>query len=109
MSGGERTRRVVLLSKQGCHLCEAAESEIRSLGATGLRLEVVDIDGDQELHDRYWLRVPVVMVDGEEVFEARMMDLAGEWKQTLAEILGQGRQEAGPEDGAGSRSPTNIR
>jgi hypothetical protein len=33
-------------------------------------LEVVDIESDAGLFDRYWDRVPVVAVDGREVAEA---------------------------------------
>ncbi|MDV3243825.1 MAG: glutaredoxin family protein [Nitrososphaerales archaeon] len=67
-------RKVVLLSKRGCHLCEAVEAEIRSMTVVGAALTVVNIDEDSVLHDKYWLRVPVVRVEGEDVFEARMMD-----------------------------------
>lgn len=76
----------MLFSKEGCHLCEAVEAEIRSMRA-GIRLTVVDIDDDEELHDRYWLKIPVVRLGGEDVFDARMMDAAGGWKQRLALLL----------------------
>ena len=79
---------VVLFSKRGCHLCEAVEAEIRSMAIVGTGLAVVDIDEDSVLHDKYWLRVPVVRVEGEDVFEAKMMDQEGEWKNRLAHILG---------------------
>jgi hypothetical protein len=81
-------REVVILSKNGCHLCEAVESEIRSMAVMGTSLTVVDIDQDSALHDRYWLRVPVVRVGGEDVFEAKMMDQEGRWKKSLADLLG---------------------
>lgn len=80
-------REVVVYSKKGCHLCEAVETEIRSMTVIGMSLKVVNIDEDSVLHDRYWLRVPVVMVEGEEVFEAMMMDQGGEWKERLARLL----------------------
>ena len=61
---------VTVYTRAGCHLCEEAE---RVLGAeqaaTGFRLELVDIDRDPELVRRYGVRVPVVAVDGEELFE----------------------------------------
>jgi hypothetical protein len=79
--------KVVLISKRGCHLCEAVEAEIRSMAVIGKGLTVVNIDEDSALHDRYWMRVPIVRVEGEDVFEAKMMDQGGEWKMRLAHIL----------------------
>ena len=76
---------MVILGKEGCHLCEAVEAEVRRVA--GIRVEVVDVGRDPELHDRYWLRVPVVTVRGREVFEAKMMDLEGRWKGRLPSLL----------------------
>ncbi len=66
--------RVVLYTRVGCHLCEEAERvlrEERAAAASDLEfdLELVDIDRDPELARRYGVRVPVVAVDGEELFE----------------------------------------
>lgn len=77
---------VVLFGRKGCHLCEAVEEEVRSKGAT-IRLSVVDIDEDEALQGRYFTRVPVVTVDGREVFEAKMMDAGGIWRRALSEAL----------------------
>ena len=79
---------VVLFSKKGCHLCEAVEAKIRSMATIRTSLTVVDLDEDSALHDKYWMRIPVVRVEGEDVFEAKMMDQEGEWKNRLAHILG---------------------
>jgi Glutaredoxin-like domain (DUF836) len=54
----------------------------------GTGLTVVDIDKDSMLHDKYWMRIPVVRVEGDNVFEAEMMDQEGEWKKRLAQLLG---------------------
>jgi len=48
---------------------------------------VVYIDENPVLHDQYWLRVPVVQIEGRDVFEANMIDLEGEWKKKLARLL----------------------
>lgn len=57
---------VVLYTRDGCGLCERAEQLIRSeTGRT--RCEIVDIDQDPMLRDRYDVRVPVVSVDGIEI------------------------------------------
>ena len=62
--------RVTLYTRAGCHLCEEAERVLRQeQPAAGFRLELVDIDRDPELARRYGVRVPVVAVDGEDLFE----------------------------------------
>ena len=65
------THRVVLYGRPGCHLCEEArEVLLRLRAATGAyELEEVDIEGDDELHARYLERIPVVSLDGEELFD----------------------------------------
>ena len=62
--------RVTLYTRTGCHLCEEAGRVLRAeQAAAGFALELVDIDRDPELARRYGVRVPVVAVDGEELFE----------------------------------------
>jgi glutaredoxin len=61
---------VTLFTRVGCHLCEEAERVLEGeRAATPFRLELVDIDRDPELVRRYGVRVPVVAVDGVELFE----------------------------------------
>jgi glutaredoxin len=64
------SRAVTLYTRVGCHLCEEAERVLREQrAATPFRLELVDVDRDPELTRRYGVRVPVVAVDGVELFE----------------------------------------
>jgi glutaredoxin len=58
--------KVVLVTRQGCHLCDDA---LRLLQELGVGAELADVDADDELHRLYDFRVPVVMVDGEVVAE----------------------------------------
>ena len=61
---------VVLYTRAGCHLCEDAERVLLAeQAATPFRLQRVDVDRDPELQRRYGVRVPVVAVDGAELFE----------------------------------------
>jgi glutaredoxin len=61
---------LTLYTRVGCHLCEEAERVLRAEQATaGFGLELVDIDRDPELRRRYGVRVPVVALDGEDLFE----------------------------------------
>ena len=60
---------IVLVTRQGCHLCEEALAALRSLGAEP---ELRDVDADELLHDQYDFRVPVVLVDGQVVGEGKI-------------------------------------
>jgi glutaredoxin len=61
---------VTLYTRVGCHLCQEAERVLRAEQATaGFSLELVDIDRDPGLVGRYGVRVPVVAVDGQDLFE----------------------------------------
>ena len=61
---------VTLYTRAGCHLCEEAERVLRAeQAATPFHLQLVDIDGDPELARRYGVRVPVVAVDGQDLFD----------------------------------------
>jgi len=61
---------VTLYTRAGCHLCEAAEAVLRAeQAATPFALHAVDVDSSPELARRFGVRVPVVAVDGVELFE----------------------------------------
>ena len=60
---------VVLVTRQGCHLCEEALSLLRGLG---VEPEQEDVDADDDLHRLYDWRVPVVLVDGRIVGEGKV-------------------------------------
>ena len=58
---------VTLLSRAGCHLCEAAEQLLRGLaGELGFAYREVDVDASPVLRDEYSDRVPVILIDGKE-------------------------------------------
>ncbi|WP_370249186.1 glutaredoxin family protein [Nocardioides sp.] len=57
--------RVRVYSRTGCHLCEVALEVVAAVcAATGETFEVVDIDADPELRERFTDEVPVTFVDG---------------------------------------------
>jgi predicted thioredoxin/glutaredoxin len=60
---------IVLVTRQGCHLCDDALASLRSLG---VEPELRDVDSDPALHDVYDWRVPVVLLDGRVVAEGRI-------------------------------------
>lgn len=60
---------MTLYSRRNCHLCDAALAAIRSVDhPEPFDLEVVDIDEDALLRERYTNDVPVVAIDGAETF-----------------------------------------
>lgn len=65
-----RVARVTILSKPGCHLCEEALERLRELqGELGFELRERDIAAEEALHRAYFERIPVVLLDGEELCE----------------------------------------
>ncbi len=57
--------RVVVYSREGCHLCETAEAEVERVCAEqGSDWARVDVDTDPELVRLFHAMVPVVFVDG---------------------------------------------
>lgn len=63
------SHRVVLYSRNGCHLCEEA---VTSLIAHGIQPEVIDIDTDPKLIEQHTNCVPVVEIDGKIRFRGRV-------------------------------------
>jgi glutaredoxin len=61
---------VTLYTRPGCHLCDDARAELQRLRARlPFTLEEVDITSDDALHRRYLERIPVIALDGEELFD----------------------------------------
>ncbi len=60
--------RVVLYSRDGCHLCGPARDVVAQVCAdAGASWSEIDIDTDPDLIDRYGELLPVVTVDGAQV------------------------------------------
>ena len=62
--------KVVLFTRPGCHLCDDARAVLLSeRERTPFEMQEIDIETDAALVREYGLRIPVVVVDGEEAFE----------------------------------------
>ena len=59
-------RRITLFGRPGCHLCDDAREVLERVGEP---YDEVNIEDDDDLHRRYLERIPVVAVDGTEVFD----------------------------------------
>ena len=56
---------LLLLTKPGCHLCEAARRTVAEVaGELGIPWREQSILGDAELERRFAEEIPVVMIDG---------------------------------------------
>jgi glutaredoxin len=63
------SRRVTVYHAADCSLCLRALEVVEELRReTGFDLEVIDIEGDDELEARYRELLPVVEIDGERAF-----------------------------------------
>ena len=60
--------RVVVLTRQGCHLCDDAIAVIETVcRERDVPWQAVDVDSEPELRAQYTDHVPVTFVDGEQL------------------------------------------
>jgi glutaredoxin len=63
-------RTVTLYGRPGCHLCDDARAALERIRASApFVLEEIDIESDDALLRRYVERIPVIALDGEELFD----------------------------------------
>jgi glutaredoxin len=61
---------ITVYSRPDCHLCADAMAALRALqGELVFSLTERDIDGDMALQRAYFERIPVIALDGEELFD----------------------------------------
>ena len=63
---------VTIYTRVGCCLCDEARELLERYG---LRPEMIDIDADPQLRERYTTCVPVVVIDGKERFRGRVNEV----------------------------------
>ena len=57
---------LVLYGRPGCHLCDDARTVLERIGHP---FEEVDVEADDELLARYLERIPVIALDGDELYD----------------------------------------
>jgi glutaredoxin len=63
-------RTVTLYGRAGCHLCDGARAVLERMRRDRpFTLHEIDIESDPALHARYLERIPVIALDGEELFD----------------------------------------
>jgi len=61
---------ITVYTRPGCHLCADAIAALRALqGELRFSLRERDIDRDEALERAYFERIPVIALDGEELFD----------------------------------------
>ncbi len=79
---------VTIYSRPGCHLCDVAKEQLETVrGDMDFHLEELNIDEDAFLRERYNDDVPVVALNGQDVFKHRI-DI-GKFREMLS-FLNQG-------------------
>lgn len=72
MKNRERVK-VIIYSRPGCHLCHDAEAAIRQSSCQQeIEVQVVNIDDDPRLQERYAFDIPVVFINGIKAFKHRV-------------------------------------
>ena len=67
---------LVLYHRRGCHLCEQMLASLYALYGDELEVELVDVDSDPGLREKYGMRLPVLAGGGKVVCEARLDEAA---------------------------------
>ena len=94
---------VTLFGKPGCHLCDEARTVVAAVRAEApFELLEVDVSLDPRLHREYGERIPVVAVDGREVFEYRV-----DADRLAALVAPPGGGSPAPFEGSGRRRADN--
>lgn len=64
---------IVVYSRPGCHLCDEARTVIdRYRDRYPIELRSIDIERSAELESRYGYDIPVIFLNGEEIFRHRV-------------------------------------
>jgi glutaredoxin len=72
---GVRFRRVVVYSREDCHLCDDAKAILAAYTEFLPRIEEIDIDDDPELQQRFGTTIPVIECDGKIRFKGQVDEL----------------------------------
>ncbi|MBA0917196.1 MAG: glutaredoxin family protein [Nitrosospira sp.] len=68
---------LVIYGREECHLCQNMIADLHELqGRLHFQIKLVDIDNDTELTARYGVRIPVLVVDGEEICHYHLNQIA---------------------------------
>jgi glutaredoxin len=68
---------ITIYGRPNCHLCDEAEQRIADMATdSGARIEVINIEHDDELHKEMLELIPVIEVNGERV--SKLIEFRGD-------------------------------
>ena len=80
--------KIVVYAKEGCHLCERAIGTLTELQASkSFDLEIIDITKDQFTFEKYFLKIPVIQLDGVVTFEVEEIALPDDCRRKLTTLV----------------------
>ncbi|WP_157721904.1 glutaredoxin family protein [Tumebacillus avium] len=66
---------LTLFTKDGCTLCDKVKPILERVGRTyPLQVAEFDITTDERVYAKYWDKIPVLHVDGEEAFVSKIAE-----------------------------------
>ncbi|MBI5758502.1 MAG: glutaredoxin family protein [Planctomycetales bacterium] len=72
---GRRFQRLVIYTREDCHLCDDAKAILAEYSTWLPVIEEIDITGRSELEDKFGTSIPVVQIDGVVRFRGRVSEL----------------------------------
>jgi len=72
---GRRFHRVVIYTREECHLCDVAKDTLHRFAEWLPDIEEIDIEDSPELTARYGESIPVVEIDGRERFRGAISEM----------------------------------
>ncbi len=86
---------VTIYSRNGCHLCEVIYRMARRIQTDlAFQLRYVDVEAEADLAHRFGEQVPVVLIDGREIFFGRITESQlrraiekARWRNPISRIL----------------------
>jgi len=80
--------KIVVYSKDGCHLCERALAKLEDLSKDHeFQLTTFEISNERKIFEKYVLSIPVVELDGRVVFQASDITAPGDIEIELEKVV----------------------
>lgn len=68
--------RITIFTREGCCLCDDVKERVERVAKDiPIEIDLFDITTDSEIYEKYKWLIPVVHIDGEEVFVSKMAEL----------------------------------
>ena len=72
---GRRFERVVIYTREECHLCDVAKDTLHRFEEWLPKIEEINIDENEKLREQYGEAIPVIKIDGQERFRGVVSEI----------------------------------